>query len=77
MSEIRGNTNAYARWNIPAEWFGYVKNQLYAPLFPHNRALKGGQPKPAATAGKGKGKQLAKPVPAPAASVTATVAPAS
>ncbi len=40
VADIRGSTAAYSRWNLLAEWFGYIKNQLYAPLFPHNQALR-------------------------------------
>lgn len=39
VKDIRGYTNAYPRWNIPGEYFGYIYNQLYAPLFPGNKAL--------------------------------------
>lgn len=63
VEDIRGYTSAYSRWNVPAEWFGYIKNQLYAPLFPNNLALRS---KKGAAAAKAAGSAAA-----PAASVTA------
>ena len=39
VKDIRGRTSAYASWNVLGEWFGYIHNQLYAPLFPGNLAL--------------------------------------
>ena len=39
MKDIRGYTAAYPPWNLPAELFGYIYNQLYAPLFPGNQEL--------------------------------------
>eukprot|EP00887_Chlorella_sp_A99_P003720 scaffold7.g3720.t1 len=40
VKDIRGRTNAYARWNLPGELFGYITNQRYAPLFPAHRSLR-------------------------------------
>ena len=48
------------RWNPAGELFGYIKNQLYAPLFPSHALLRaGGGAAPAKPAAK----PAAKPVP--------------
>ena len=39
VKDIRGYTNAYHRLNFVGETFGYIHNQLYASLFPGNKAL--------------------------------------
>lgn len=45
--DIKGSARVRSRWNPVGEYFGYVKNQLYAPLFPAHAALR--------AEGKGKG----------------------
>ncbi|KAL4420002.1 hypothetical protein ABPG75_007100 [Micractinium tetrahymenae] len=52
VRDIKGNARARSLWNPVGEYFGYVKNQLYAPLFPAHVGLRSG--------GKGAGKAAKK-----------------
>ncbi|GAB4822167.1 hypothetical protein N2152v2_009213 [Parachlorella kessleri] len=65
VKDIRGRTAAYPRWNLLAEWFGYIYNQLYAPLFPGNATLR------ALSAANGKEKAQPQVRPSLTAKVTA------
>ena len=44
VGDIRrgGSTRAYPWYNPAAELLGYIKNELYSPLFPGNQALSSG-----------------------------------
>lgn len=65
VKEIKGSARAYPAWNPVGELFGYIKNSLYAPLFPAHAGLRR---KGAAAGGGGGGKAGAAPALAVAAS---------
>lgn len=44
VKDVRGYTRAYSWWNPVGELFGYIKNELYAPLFPAHKLLPKGGP---------------------------------